>query len=165
MSLQYTISKALQVSLGCHHMAVTNQRNQTTKAWVTTVLYLGIFWERCKREICSETTEVIPLSLHEITMKKFCMNDSRKNAHERHEATFTKPCAINHPEVPHTHEESSKTNELIIHPSTNWLGQNRGSWGSGTFASPMGGTFGPKFNIYVEIICCEHFVLIGKKCL
>ena len=56
----------------------------------------------------------------------------------------------NHPEVGHTHKESSETKKLKIHASTNWLGQNIGIWGSGTSQVPWESLLGPKFKIYVE---------------
>ena len=58
------------------------------------------------------------------------------------------------PAVGHTQEESFETKKLKIHPSTNWLGQKKGTWGSGTSASPMGVTFGSK----IENLCGSHIV-------
>ena len=56
----------------------------------------------------------------------------------------------------HRHEDLKQENGIR-------LGQNIGSWGSGTSTSPMGVTFGPKFKIYEETICCEHFVFYQEN--
>ena len=70
----------------------------------------------------------------------------------------------NHPAVGHTHEESSETKKLKIHPSTNWLGQKIGTWGSGTSASPMGVTFGSKIqNLRGNHILLAFCILSRKK--